>query len=200
MKIDTYTPTDYFGSNMYVISHNGEVAVIDPSVSYSTVCDKLLGEVKFVILSHAHFDHFAEIDSWVENTAAKVMVGRADAPALQDSNLNCYRNFLGIDKGYFGRYNIISENDKIQLSDKQITFIEAPGHSEGSVVTLIDDCMFVGDVLFYGGGYGRVDLPGGDFAKLKNSIKKVLSYPEDSVVYSGHGPSTTIKELKRYFI
>ena len=93
-------PTHPFASNTYIISSNGEAAIIDPSVPFDN--DYIDGKVKYIFLTHAHFDHMLEIDDWVEKTGATVLVGSNDIPALSDSNINCYRLFSGVDKGYYG--------------------------------------------------------------------------------------------------
>lgn len=203
MKVFSLAPRDYFGSNTFVIESNGVGVVIDPSVSYSDFFDSYPEKqisIKYILITHAHFDHFLEIDSWREATGADVIVGEADATALSDAKLNCYFQFMNCDHGYNGPYTIVKGGDVIKFGDSEINVIETPGHSPGSVSFLCDGELFVGDVLFAGGGFGRVDLPGGDFRVLMQSIKKLLSYPKDTKLYCGHGEETSIFQLKTKFI
>ena len=203
MRIFSFTPKDYFGSNTYIIESNGIGAVIDPSVSYFDVFDGNCNEnisVKYILITHAHFDHFLEIDSWIKNTGATVIVGVHDALALSDSHLNCYWQFTGRDFGYLGTYTAVKSGDTIKIGETELTVIETPGHSKGSVSFYGNGVLFVGDVLFAGGGFGRVDLPGGDYKVLANSIKELLTYPSETKVYCGHGEETTIHQLKTNFI
>ena len=157
-------------------------------------------DVKLIILTHAHFDHIIEIDSWAGGTGAKVLVGRADAPMLSDSNLNCYKSFMGMDKGYSGPYFAVCEGNSFGLGTESVEILETPGHSPGSISILAKDKIFVGDTVFADGGVGRCDLPGGDFLRLRQSIKKLLLLPPKTKVYSGHGRETTIEEIKINFI
>lgn len=202
MQVFAYAPKNYFGSNMYIINSDGEGAVIDPSIDYFDVRDTLIREninVKYILITHAHFDHFLKIESWVDETHAEVVVGEADAPALADSKLNCYWQFMRFDYGYKGKYTSIRDGDLIKLGNTKLLAIETPGHSAGSISYLGDGALFSGDVLFSGGGFGRVDLPGGDYRILIQSIKKLLTYPDYTRVYCGHGEETTVLQLKTNF-
>ncbi len=201
MQVASFTPVEYFGSNTYILHSYGRAVVIDPSIKYSELREFIESNsltVKYVILTHAHFDHFTELDSWVENTDAVVIVGEKDAEGLADSTLNCYRQFAGVDRGYYGSYQTVKEGDKLLIGDNSLRIIETPGHTQGSITIYCGDSLFVGDVMFRGGGIGRCDLPGGDYGMLESSIKRLLTYPDETLVYSGHGNKTKIKELKRY--
>ncbi len=200
MKIETFVPKYAFGSNMYIISSGDEYAVIDPSVNYNQVKDRLSGTPKYIIITHAHFDHIGEIDSWVENTGATVICGIGDAPALVDSTLNCYMQFTGENRGYYGPYRAVREGDILTLGEERLRIIETPGHTRGSISILADGAVFVGDVVFLGGGYGRVDLPYGDFKVLISSIKKLKKLDGRVKVYSGHGAPTNVFEIQQNFI
>lgn len=202
MQIFAYTPENYFGSNTYILNSDGEGAVIDPSIDYFDVRDMLIREgikIKYILITHAHFDHFLKIESWVDATHAKVVVGEADAPALADSKLNCYWQFMRFDYGYKGEYTSVRDGDVIRFGNAELVAIETPGHSRGSISYLGEGALFSGDVLFAGGGFGRVDLPGGDFRILMQSIKRLLTYPDCTKVYCGHGEETTILQLKTNF-
>lgn len=185
-----------FGSNCYILSSSGECCVIDPSVPYSP--ELFDGEMKYIILTHCHFDHILEVDSWKNNTNAKVIVSVDDGASLSDPGVNCYRTFFNVHKGYFGEYSAVCDGDILTLGDKLLKFISCPGHTKGSVAILCDDVCFVGDTVFAGGGYGRFDLPGGDYSKLCESIEKILSLPDCTTLYCGHGPTTTIGDYKKF--
>ena len=200
MKIEVFTPKHTFGSNMYVLTVGEDLAVIDPSVHYNEVKNRLSGRVKYIIITHAHFDHILSIDSWVENTEATVIVGCGDAVALSDAALNCYLAFYGQNKGYFGPYKTVREGEVLTLGNEEMRIIETPGHSRGSISILTKDALFVGDVVFAGGGYGRVDLPYGDFSTLLASIKKLRNLDGNIKVYSGHGAPTDVFEIQQNFI
>ena len=187
-----------FASNTYCLSSGGDVVIIDPAAPYNEAL--VQGKVKYIILTHAHFDHMLDIDEWVEKTSAPVFVGQNDACALSDSELNCYKLLTHREGGYFGKYQTLTEGDVLCFGDEKITVISTPGHTPGSLCLLIGDSLFVGDTIFAGGGYGKCCFPGGDFSKIRNSIFRLTELCEDIKVYPGHGAPTTIKEYKKDFL
>lgn len=192
-----------YGSNCYLLSSKDEYVVIDPSADYQktlSIYPEIEGKVKYVLLTHAHFDHILAIDSWADKCEA-VYVGADDAPALADSTKNCYLGFLGVDDGYYGPYEQLGEGDILSFGDERITVIACPGHTPGGVSYVIGDKVFCGDTVFSGGGYGRCDLPGGDIDLLeKTLIRLITQLPTESVFYPGHGGTTTLKELIYHFM
>ena len=190
-------PTHNFSSNTYVLCSGGEYAVIDPSVPYDkSVCP---GELKYILLTHSHFDHILDIDSWVD-AGGKVLISKHEIDFLPDPMKNCYGLFFGQTKGYFGEAHGVSEGDAFNLGDETITVLEVPGHTDGSLIYKIGEICFVGDTVFDGGGYGRFDLPSGNAAKLKSSIERIHTFPLDTVLYPGHGGPTTVKKHKQDFL
>jgi glyoxylase-like metal-dependent hydrolase (beta-lactamase superfamily II) len=92
----------------------------------------------------------------------------------------------------------LEEGDTIKVGNVSLSVVHTPGHSPGSVSLMGDGVLFSGDTLFYG-GVGRTDLPGGSWTELERSIKaKIFILPEDTVVLTGHGPSTTVGQEKRF--
>lgn len=199
VKVYTLEPSGYFGSNCHLICADDEYAVVDPSVDYATVISthpEISGKVKYILLTHCHFDHILHIDSWVQqNPSAEVVIGKDDGPSLSQPMLNCYLGFLGVYDGYYGKYTPVTEGSQLSLGGKRIKVIECPGHTAGGVSYRIEDCLFVGDTLFEGGGYGRCDLPGGDFSLLEKTIIKIISREAEAKVYTGHGLNTTLSEI-----
>ncbi len=184
-----------FAANCYLICSSGEYAIIDPTTPYDpSLFD---GELKYILLTHAHFDHILDIDSWAENTNACIILAKDEVIALKDPMRNCYKLYNGSDKGYFGAANGLSSGDIIPLGDTEITLIECPGHTIGCATYLCEKNAFVGDTIFAGGGYGRFDLPSGSFVMLKESIRKLIALPDDTVFYPGHGEATTNKQYKQ---
>ncbi len=202
LKIYTYTPRGYFGSNMYLISSRDEWAVIDPSVEYARALSEhpdMSGKLRYVLLTHGHFDHILKINSWADS-ATEVIVGDGDAPLLSDPHLNCYLGFLGVNDGYFGAYRTVSDNETLRLGEDIIRVISTPGHTPGGVSYRIADNIFVGDTIFSGGGYGRCDLPLGDEDVLEKSIIRLITHEADGMVYPGHGEPSKLSEIIRYFM
>ena len=203
MHIYNLSPVEPYGSNCYLLSSSGEFVVVDPSADYSTALKmhpEIEGRVKYVLLTHAHFDHILAINSWKEQ-CEQIIVGSADAEYLADATKNCYLGFLGVDDGYYGSYKCVGDGEKLQFGNEDISVIACPGHTPGGVSYQIGDAVFCGDTAFAGGGYGRCDLPGGDIEVLeKTLIRLITELPSETVFYPGHGPSTTLKELVYYFM
>ena len=195
-------PIHSFSSNTYLITSGGEYAVIDPSVPYSE--DLVFGKLKYVLLTHAHFDHMLEIDSWV-SAGGTVIISPEERLALSDSDINCYKMFSGENRGYFGEAVALSDGDELFLGAEAVKIIGCPGHTANGLSYYTDRMLFSGDNIFAGGGFGRWDLPGGNVTELKKTISRLISLPEDTKVYCGHGPSTTIRDYalqykkQRYF-
>ena len=186
-----------FAANTYVIRSDDEIAVIDPTVPYDR--NRYGENVKYIILTHAHFDHMLEIDSW-KQSGAEVVVSIYDKCGLSDSFRNCYRIFCGSDMGYFGEARSVKDGEVIALGSDTLTVMECPGHTAGSMSLIGEKIAFVGDTIFEGGGYGRCDLPSGDYSLLKKSIERLCALPPDTTIYSGHGKPFTVEEYKKHLI
>lgn len=202
LSINTFTPQLSFGSNTYILESGGEYAVIDPSADLNTVLlsvPEIKSTLKYIIVTHAHFDHISELDAWQKETGAPVLISSYDAPALSDSYKNAYRVFYGVDKGYYGPYTELTGGERLPLGDEVLEIIHTPGHTIGGISILTGKNLFVGDTVFADGGYGRCDLYGGDFSTLFASIRYILKLDSDISVYPGHGRSTSIKEIRRFF-
>ena len=199
-EIFTLQRFDKLASNSYILHSGEDAAVIDPSVPYERAMElflKTAPRVRYVILTHAHADHFWEIESYTER-GAEVIVSSADKPLLSDGRGNC-AYFIGYDLSYSGPCKTVDEGDVISLGDTELHVMMTPGHTAGSAVYYTDGFAFVGDTVFERGGYGRTDLPTGDSAVMPRSIKRVLSLPEDTVLYPGHGEPFSVKCAKTYF-
>ncbi len=195
LKIKLCNPHHSFQSNTYVISSADDDATIDPSVPYNPAL--IDGNLKYILLTHSHFDHMLDIDSWVDNTNAKVIIFEAEIDALSDPMRNCYKLFNGSNNGYFGPAEGVVDQQILPFGNTEIKVIHCPGHTIGSVCYLCEGNAFVGDTVFAGGGYGRFDLPSGSLAMLRASIDRIIALDEETVLHPGHGESTTVKEYKR---
>lgn len=183
-----------FAANTYIISSGDECAVVDPATPFSAECAPC--RVRYILLTHAHFDHILDLSEWAMSTGAEVVITEREQPALSDSRLNCYSLFMGRDEGYFGKSRAVREGDELPFGDTVIRVMECPGHTAGSAVYVVDNTAFVGDTVFAGGGFGRWDLPTGDRTALVGSISRVMTLPEDTALYCGHGEPTTVREYK----
>ena len=200
VQIFKFCPRGYMGSNAYLIVSGSEAAIVDPSIPFEQV-KSALGDasLRYVLLTHCHFDHILKVSEYVEQTGAEVIIGESDRAGLSSPITNCYRLFFGIDDGYFGRVTGVSGGYRLAIGDEEIKVISTPGHTAGGVCYLTDGALFAGDTVFAGGGYGRCDLPGGDAPTLFASISRLCELPDGLVVYAGHGEDTTTEEIKRNF-
>jgi len=200
-KIYTYSPSEYFGSNTYLIESKGKYAIVDPSVPFEEISKEhpdFLNNLEYILLTHSHFDHMITINEFTGGNA-RVCIGKQDQKGLCDPVLNCYMGFLGVNDGYFGESTVVENGTYITLGDEEISVIECPGHTPGGVGYILDNNIFIGDTLFEGGGCGRCDLPGGDINILGETLGKLFACTEDYILYPGHGNKTLLSETKRYF-
>jgi hydroxyacylglutathione hydrolase len=204
MEIDCLVLGD-FATNCYVVRANGgakECLVIDPGFSPGPLLEllqaKQLKPLK-ILLTHGHCDHIAGIeDLQKEFGVIPVCVCGEDAEMLASAKLN-----LSWMTGMFIRLKAdeeFAEGEDVGLDGLELKVLATPGHTTGGVSFYCkqESVVFSGDTLF-AGSIGRDDFPGGDRVVLLASIReKLLTLPEGTRVYSGHGPITTIGEEKRH--
>lgn len=178
-----------YEENCYIVMDEStkEAVVLDPGGSEEKLERELLSlgaKVKYILLTHGHFDHVGAVDYLVEKFNAPVYVNKLDEEYMEQD-----RTVFGSVKKVDGYLN---DGDVLDFADTTIKVIYTPGHTKGGVCLLIDDKLFTGDTLFQG-SIGRSDFIGGSFAELINSIKtKLLVLDKNTEVYPGHGPMSTI--------
>ena len=194
-RVFTFTPKESFGSNTYYVTDGEEAFVVDPSVPIEQVKRELGADFippSAILLTHGHFDHVETLPQWYEEFLPAVYIGAADAPMLSDSYLNAHSIFFGTERTYFVPHKTLEEGAELSLCGAKASVLSFPGHTPGCLVYLFSDMAFVGDLVFAGGGYGRFDLPGGDYAALVESLRRVRTLPKGITLYPGHGESFKI--------
>lgn len=187
-------------NNTYVVFDNksGEAAIIDPSFESRSIWNQRNPAWVFtmVLNTHGHLDHIVENAWFCRRTGALLAIHRDDLPLLQ--SLPQQAAWFGIETPESVEpARFLQEGDTINLGEEKLTVLHTPGHSPGGICFKAADFIIVGDVLF-AGSIGRYDLPGGDEMQLLESIQtRLMTLPDDMVVYSGHGPSTTIGTERR---
>jgi glyoxylase-like metal-dependent hydrolase (beta-lactamase superfamily II) len=195
-------------TNCYIVGceHEEEGAIIDPGGDAERIVaevERLGLFIKYIINTHGHFDHILANEEVKKSLSRKqgrsplIAIHPKDAPMLDISGGAAW---FGLSAITTSQADIeIKEGDVIHLGKVELFVLHTPGHSPGSISLYSkgERVIFDGDVLF-NFGIGRYDLPGGDYHTLMETIwKKFLTLPDETRVYSGHGPPTTIgKERK----
>jgi len=184
-----------FASNCYIVGSEStkEGMIIDPGDEAKEILKNVKDlnlDIKIIVLTHAHIDHVGAVKEVKDATGAEVAVHSDDANLLQDQS--------------FGRVfglsyptppppdRLLKGGDSIDIGDLHFSVLHTPGHSRGGICLLGHGAVFSGDTLF-NYGIGRTDFPGCSYDQLMNSIHtKLMVLPDDTIVYPGHGPDTTI--------
>ena len=190
-------PNGVFAENSYVVidEQTRLCVVVDPGEEPGLILHKIEAadaQPVAVWLTHAHVDHILGVPEIVARTGAMVWLHPADRP-LYDAVREQAAGFgLALTEGMPAPDRDFVAGQQLQVGDLSFVVRHAPGHSPGGVCLVGHGVVFSGDVLF-AGSIGRTDLPGGDFETLIASIEReLLALPDDTIVYSGHGPETTI--------
>ncbi len=183
--------------NTYIIKSQNETALIDAGAEFSKIEENLDGELKYIILTHCHYDHIESLIPLKEKYGSKIVFSKTGKTNLNNPNINLSKMVYGKNTGLDPDI-LVLDNDFLELGGVKIKCIETSGHTSCGMCFLIDDILFSGDTLFLR-SIGRCDLPTGNYKVLENSIKnKLYTLPENVKVYPGHGNDTTIKDEKLY--
>ncbi len=182
-------------TNVHILADPGsrEAIAIDTAIpSLAWIADELAARdwtLKLIVSTHGHWDHIGDNSAVAEHTGAEVAVHALDRQRLIDP------------QPVFAPFEIppsvpavdLAEGGVIRFGEIRLRVLHTPGHTEGSVCLLSDDegLLFSGDTLF-AGGWGRIDLPGGDETEMVASLARLASLEDLVGVFPGHGPATTI--------
>ncbi|MFR1517416.1 MAG: MBL fold metallo-hydrolase [Clostridia bacterium] len=189
-----------FGSNTYLLwdPDAAEAAVIDAGNRVAPLAETVREQgltVKYVILTHAHFDHIYYLPEYRETfPKAQIVIHTEDNGLLADPRLNASTLF-GSARTFQKADQLVAEGDVLELGKETLHILSTPGHTPGSICILTDKMLFSGDTLFYS-GFGRTDLGAGSVTDLSASIDRLYAMEEDIAVYPGHGTKTTIGREK----
>jgi glyoxylase-like metal-dependent hydrolase (beta-lactamase superfamily II) len=184
------------GTNCYVVRlERGapEAAVVDPSGDAATIRLELAGmgtACGGILVTHSHWDHILGLAELAEGTGVKVYGPEIEVDVLE--NPANYYSGLGVSLRGWKPDVLLAGGETIEVAGISFEVVAVPGHSPGHLAYYSDGALLSGDVLF-AGSVGRTDLPRGDWDVLLESIRSLAErYPPDTVVYSGHGPPTTL--------
>lgn len=188
-----------FGSNCFIVGSETtkEAMIIDPGADANHILDAAndLGlSIVLIVATHNHMDHIGALRPVKDATNADYAVHEAD---LETKMPAVFARMMGPLMGGSLKAppkpdRLLHDGDIIEVGDLKFTVLHTPGHTPGGISLLGDGVVFSGDTLF-NFGIGRTDMPGGSFSILMHSIAtKLMVLPDDTIVYPGHGPRTTI--------
>ncbi len=162
-------------ANCYILAGEARGIIIDPGEEVDRILEEVGDlQIDLILLTHNHFDHIGALSSVLKATSAEVAIHPSDSIDSATKDLK--------------------DGEKIPFDGKEILVMHTPGHSPGSCCFYFEECLFSGDTLF-AGGWGNTSFPGGDEKAIFKSIReKIMSLPDGTVVYPGHGEATTIGE------
>jgi glyoxylase-like metal-dependent hydrolase (beta-lactamase superfamily II) len=196
IKIDAFS-LGPLQTNAYLLSRPDENKgiIIDPGMNPKSLLKRIDGmEIEAILLTHAHFDHIGGVDEIRKLKKCPVYLHDAEADWLTNANRNGSTKWpeLGGPIVTDPAEYALDEGQVLKLLGLELKVFHTPGHSPGSVSFLLGPHLFGGDVLFRL-SVGRTDLPGGRNEELMDSIHgKLFKLPDETIVYPGHGPKTTI--------
>lgn len=188
--------------NCYLVvdEETNQALVIDPGSEAEkilTAIDDQGCRVEYVVNTHGHADHIAANEELLAATEAQLLIHETDSDFLQEPDLNL--------SAYIGdpREKVLSPSadkllqagDKIKCGTLTLEVIHTPGHTPGGICLKTDQELFSGDTIF-SQGIGRTDFPYGSRENLQMSLDKLLKLPENLELYPGHGPTSTLEEVK----
>lgn len=181
-----------YGTNCYLVAAESgkEGLIIDPGAEAGRILKRVkdLGLlIKLIVLTHGHIDHIGALGETKEATGAEIAIHSDDAGSLQGRNP--FHPFLQAPPA---PDRLLKGGDSIDIGGLHLLVLHTPGHTPGGICLLGEGVVFSGDTLF-NLGIGRTDMPGGSYSQLLNGIHtKLMVLPDNTTVYPGHGPETTV--------
>ena len=193
-------------TNCYIVQDEKtkETMVIDPGGEVdkiSEMLNTLNANVKYIVLTHCHGDHMAGGQELKSRYGGKVLIHIEDEPGLSDPSVNL-ADYVGLGTVIMGADSRLNDNDLIHIGDIEFKVLHTPGHTKGGICLYqeAEKILFSGDTIIRG-TWGRTDLPTSSFeAIIKSITDRVMTLPEDTIIYPGHGKSTMVKEEEPIYL
>lgn len=193
----------YSSENCYLVYDENTMdgVVIDPGYSADGIkerADKEGINIKYIMVTHCHYDHIQYLEEIRELTGAPLAAGKWASINIGDPNINLTYAGLGKEISAKPAEKILADNEEFYVGELKIKCIYTPGHTNCGICFIIGNSVFSGDTLFLR-NCGRWDLPTGNQAQLANSIRtRLYTLDDDLIVYPGHGNSTSIGYEKKF--
>ena len=192
-----------FACNCYVVGSETtkQGMIIDPGAQAKTILDTVRQtglSISLIVVTHAHMDHVGALRAVQEKTNARFAIHEAEKGLLLTAPMRMLTS-LGISpiKSPPHPDRLLKDGDRIHIGELHFEVLYTPGHSSGGISLAGQGVVFSGDTLF-NSGIGRTDFPGMNHERLMKSIQeKLMVLPDDTIVYPGHGPCTTIGDERR---
>lgn len=198
LRIDTVV-VGPIETNCYIVTSGDHTLVIDPGDDGRRIIERLgLRIPECVVLTHGHWDHVGAVESLVDCYNMPVIAHLADSQAARRPTENGGA-IHGFDNAAPRVDDHLDDGDTLTLGDCTFTCLHTPGHTIGSICLYEPDehVLFSGDTLFQN-SVGRTDFPTGSLADMMASCRRLQQLPEETMVYPGHGPATSIGREKAY--
>lgn len=196
MRENTYFYYDENTKEGVILDPGGEVKKLIAFIEENGL------KISGILLTHGHFDHMQAVSKIKEATSARVFAHKDEAPILKNPDLNMSLSMLGR-KIEIEPDVVLEDGESVEFGENNkhcLRVLHTPGHTAGGVSYYAEECgaVFAGDTLFYE-SVGRTDFEGGDAERLLSSIReKLFTLPDNTIVHSGHGQSTSIAHEKRF--
>lgn len=196
-------PSEGYGSNCWLVISGDEFVIIDPSSALEVMLARIkqrglhIENLKYVLLTHGHFDHITGADEIRDVSSAPLAVHELDADCLYDPDKNQYKYFFREDLVLKPAEILLRDGDEIKFGTEKLSVLHTPGHTKGSVCYISDTAVYSGDTLF-DLGVGRTDLYGGSPSELNESLKKLMKLNPRLELYPGHGSLSTMQKQFDY--
>ena len=194
--------TGFLSANTYILVKEGETDAVAIDIggdeNVLVEAEKKGGfTIKAVLLTHGHFDHTGAVAELKEITGAKVYIHADDECMLNDTIKNVAYLVPGYEYKPFEADVLLTGGDMIFLDELDISVMHTPGHTKGSVMYFVNDCIFTGDTIFEG-SVGRTDFYSGDISAQRETLKRISALRTNYTLYPGHGEATTLDNEKKF--
>ena len=193
MQITTLLVGELKACCYIVSSESGSAVVIDPGDEAGLILSAIKNlsvDVKYILLTHGHFDHISAAEEVRKQTGAKIAATSETADMTLDPVLNLAKEYAKASTS-FSCDIVLADGDEIILDELTFKMISTPGHSLGGACFIVNNIIFSGDTVFRR-SIGRTDFAGGSQAELMASLAKLARLEGDYTIYPGHGEETSL--------